>query len=49
MIMLTHLNDMRFVPNAELIRTIEENPHTTIMLTGGDCLIMREWTAQGRA
>jgi len=42
MIVLTRLNDKRFVLNAELIRTIEENPDTTIMLTTGDHIIVRE-------
>lgn len=42
MIVLTRLNEKRFVLNAELIRTIEENPDTTIMLTNGDHIIVRE-------
>lgn len=42
MIILTRLNGSRFVVNAELIRTIEERPDTTIVLTSGDTLIVRE-------
>ena len=42
MIVLTRLNNKRFILNAELIRTIEENPDTTIMLTNGDHIIVRE-------
>ncbi len=42
MITLTRLNGTRFVVNCELIRTIEERPDTTIVLTTGDTLIVRE-------
>lgn len=42
MITLTKLNGDRFVVNAEIIRTIEERPDTTIVLTGGETLIVRE-------
>lgn len=42
MITLTRLNGDRFVVNAELIRTVEERPDTTITLTTGDHLIVRE-------
>lgn len=42
MIILTRLNGSRFVVNAELIRTVEERPDTTIVLTSGDTLIVRE-------
>lgn len=42
MITVTRLNGQRFVINAELIRTIEENPDTTIRLINGDTLIVRE-------
>ena len=42
MINLTRLNGSRFVVNCELIRTIEERPDTTIVLTTGDTLIVRE-------
>jgi len=42
MITLTRLNGKPFVVNAELIRTVEANPDTTITLTTGDHLIVRE-------
>jgi len=42
MISLTRLNGSRFVVNAELIRTIEERPDTTVTLTSGDVLIVAE-------
>ncbi len=42
MITLTRLNGDRFVINAELIRTVEERPDTTITLTTGDHIIVRE-------
>lgn len=42
MITLTRLNGGRFVVNAELIRTVEERPDTTIVLTTGETLIVRE-------
>jgi len=42
MISLTRLNGTRFVLNAELIRTIEETPDTTITLTTGDHMVVRE-------
>lgn len=42
MITLTRLNGKPFVVNAELIRTIEERPDTTIMLINGDTLIVKE-------
>ena len=41
-ICLTRLNGSRFVVNCELIRTIEERPDTTIVLTTGDTLIVKE-------
>jgi flagellar protein FlbD len=41
-ITLTRLNGTRFVVNCELIRTIEERPDTTIVLTTGDTVIVRE-------
>ena len=41
-ITLTRLNGNHFVVNAELIRTIEERPDTTIVLTTGDTLIVKE-------
>ena len=42
MITVTRLNGQRFVINAELIRTIESNPDTTIKLINGDTIIVRE-------
>lgn len=42
MITVTRLNGKRFVVNAELIRTVEENPDTTITLINGDHLIVKE-------
>ena len=42
MIVVTRFNGKRFVVNAELIRTVEENPDTTITLTSGDRLIVKE-------
>jgi flagellar protein FlbD len=41
-IVLTRLNGSRFVLNAELIRTVEETPDTTIRLTTGDSYMVRE-------
>jgi len=41
-IALTRLNGARFVLNAELIRVIEERPDTTITLTTGEHMIVRE-------
>lgn len=42
MIKLTRLNGDPFVVNAELIRTVEALPDTTIKLINGDHLIVRE-------
>lgn len=42
MISLTRLNNTRFVVNAEMIRTIEERPDTTIVLINGETFIVRE-------
>lgn len=42
MIVLTRLNGKGFVLNAELIRTIEENPDTTITLVSGDHIVVKE-------
>jgi flagellar protein FlbD len=41
-ITLTRLNGTHFVVNAELIRTIEERPDTTIVLVNGETFIVRE-------
>ena len=42
MIVLTRLNGKRFVLNAELIRTVEEVPDTTIQLLNGERLMVQE-------
>lgn len=42
MITVTRLNGKPFVVNAELIKVVEENPDTTLRLTTGDTLIVRE-------
>ena len=42
MITLTRLNGKPMVVNAELIRSVEENPDTTITLINGDHVIVRE-------
>jgi flagellar protein FlbD len=46
MIQLTRLNGKRFVVNAELIRTVEESPDTTITLINGDHLLVQESMAE---
>lgn len=42
MIMLTRLNGQKFVVNAELIRTVEALPDTTIKLINGDTILVQE-------
>ncbi len=42
MITVTRLNGKPLVVNAELIRSVEENPDTTITLINGDHLIVKE-------
>jgi len=42
MITVTRLNGQRFVVNADLIRTVEEHPDTTIKLINGDTIIVKE-------
>ena len=42
MITVTRLNGKQFVINAELIRTVESNPDTTITLINGDHFIVGE-------
>ena len=42
MIRLTRLNGKEFILNAELIRTIEERPDTTVTLLNGDTLVVKE-------
>ncbi len=42
MITLHRLNDKPFILNAELIRTVEENPDTVITLISGDHIVVKE-------
>ena len=42
MITVTRLNGKALVVNAELIRSIEENPDTTITLINGDHISVKE-------
>ena len=42
MIRLTRLNGKEFVVNADLIRTVEATPDTTLTLIGGERMIVRE-------
>ena len=42
MILVTRLNGKPMVINAELIRSIEENPDATITLINGDHIIVKE-------
>lgn len=42
MITVTRLNGKPIVVNADLIRSVEENPDTTITLINGDHIIVRE-------
>ena len=42
MITVTRLNGKQFVINADLIKVVEENPDTTLRLTTGDTMIVRE-------
>lgn len=42
MITVTRLNGKPLVVNAELIRSVEENPDTTITLINGDHLLVQE-------
>lgn len=42
MIIVTRLNGKKFVVNADLIKVVEENPDTTLRLTTGDTLIVKE-------
>jgi len=42
MITVTRLNGKKFVVNAEMIRTVESNPDTTIILINGDHVIVCE-------
>jgi flagellar protein FlbD len=42
MIVLTRINDRKLVVNAELIKTIEETPDTTLTLVNGERLLVKE-------
>ncbi len=42
MITVTRLNGKSIVVNAELVRSVEENPDTTITLINGDHIIVQE-------
>ncbi|MEO0586083.1 MAG: flagellar FlbD family protein [Planctomycetota bacterium] len=42
MITVTRLNGQPLVVNAELIRTVESNPDTTIKLINGDTILVKE-------
>ena len=42
MITVTRLNGRQLVINADLIKTIESNPDTTIKLTSGDIILVKE-------
>ena len=46
MITVTRLNGKPIVVNAEIIRSVEENPDTTITLINGDHIIVQESMAQ---
>lgn len=46
MINVTRLNGKPIVVNSEMIRSVEENPDTTITLINGDRLIIRETMAE---
>jgi flagellar protein FlbD len=41
-ITVTRLNGQRFVVNADLIRTIEEQPDTILTLINGDRMVVKE-------
>jgi len=42
MICVTRLNDKKFILNAEIIRTVEENPDTIITLVSGEHMVVKE-------
>ena len=46
MITVTRLNSKPIVVNAEIIRSVEENPDTTITLINGDHIIVKESMAE---
>ncbi len=46
MITTTRLNGKPLVVNADLIRTVEENPDTTITLVNGDRILVKDSMAE---
>lgn len=42
MICVTRLNGQKFILNADLIRTIEENPDTIVTLISGEHMVVKE-------
>ncbi|MBL4809066.1 MAG: flagellar FlbD family protein [Phycisphaerales bacterium] len=42
MICVTRLNNKKFILNAEIIRTVEENPDTIITLISGEHMVVKE-------
>ena len=46
MICVTRLNDKKFILNAEIIRTVEENPDTIITLISGEHMVVKESMAE---
>lgn len=42
MIILTKLNEQKFVLNHRMVETIQENPDTTIKLSNGNTYIVKE-------
>lgn len=42
MICVTRLNGKEMIVNADLIRSVEENPDTVITLINGDHIVVRE-------
>ena len=46
MIKVTRLNNQSIIVNADLIRTVEENPDTVITLVNGDHIIVKESMAE---
>jgi flagellar protein FlbD len=42
MIALTRLNGQPFIVNVDLVRTVEERPDTTLTLTTGEHILVKE-------
>ena len=42
MIILTKLNEQKFVLNHRMVESMQENPDTTIKLSNGDTYIVKE-------